>query len=439
MKRYLFSLCLSLFICAFASAAEKPKFNFVFILADDLGWTDLGCFGSKVYETPNLDKLASQGMKFTQAYSACTVCSPTRASILTGKYPARLHVTDWIKGHQRPNAKLVPPDWTMHLPAEEKTLAQVLKSAGYATASIGKWHLGDEEFYPEKFGFDENIGGFNKGSPPSYFSPYKNPQLPDGPEGESLNNRLADEAVGFIERNKENPFFIYLPHYAVHTPIQAKPEVIEKYRKQINPGDAQNDPAYAALVESLDHSVGRIMAALDEMNLVERTVIIFTSDNGGLIPKTSNVPLIVRWSGVVKPGSQSDTPVMTIDFYSTILEIAALPDVANHIPDGLSLVPLLKQKGELNRTTLFWHYPHYHPGGATPYSAIRDGDFKLIQFHETGDFELYDLKEGIGEKNNLVEQREPKVAELNRKLEVWRREVGAQMPLPNPNYSPAKK
>ncbi len=453
MKKLLL-VCVSLFFSAFASAAEKPKLNFVFILADDLGWTDLSCYGSKFYETPNLDKLASQGMKFTQAYSACTVCSPTRASFLTGKYPARLHVTDWITGHKRPNAKLVPPDWTMHLPGDETTIAQVLKSVGYATASIGKWHLGDEEFYPKRFGFDENIGGFNKGSPPSYFSPYKNPFLIDGPDGEYLTDRLAEETVGFIKRNKDKPFFIYLPHYAVHTPIQAKPEVIEKYRKKIKPGDAQNDPAYAALVESLDDSVGRIMSALDDLKLAERTVIIFTSDNGGLIPKTSNaplrvgkgsayeggvrVPLIVRWPGAAKPGSQSDAPVMSIDFYPTLLEMAGVTDAPNHTSDGENLVPLLKQSGKPKRTTLFWHYPHYHPGGATPYGAIRDGDFKLIQFYETGGFELYNLKEDIGETNNLAKKMGAKIGELNKQLDLWRRNVGAQMPLPNPNYDPTK-
>lgn len=418
-----------------------------------MGSADLGCYGEPYFETPNIDKLATQGAKFTQAYSACTVCSPTRASFLTGKYPATLKVTDWIAGHQRPHAKLLPPDWTMHLPKDEITIAQRLKSAGYATASIGKWHLGGAEFAPERFGFDLNVSGNHKGSPDSYFSPYKNVHLPDGPEGEYLSDRLTDEAIKFIEKNKSKPFFIYLPHYAVHTPIQAKKKVADKYRKKSQPPGKEINPEYAALVESVDDSVGGLMKALDELNLSSRTYLIFTSDNGGLAKQTSNkplrdgkgsayeggvrVPLIVRGPGI-HPHT-IHTPVITADFYPTILQLAGLPHSPEHEVEGQSLVPVLQASGALNRSDLYWHYPHYHPGGATPYSAIRSGDFKLIQFYETGAFELYDLKNDIGETKNLVNQMPPKVQELNQKLELWRKKTGAQSPLPNPNFKPEKE
>jgi arylsulfatase A-like enzyme len=247
------------------SAADTPP-NIIVMLIDDMGWTDLGCYGSKYYETPNIDQLAKDGMRFTQAYSACTVCSPTRAAMLTGKSPARLHLTDWIAGHKPENPRLLIPDWTMQLPLREETIAERLKTRGYATASIGKWHLGGEEFYPTKHGFDANIGGTQGGSPPSYFSPYKIATLPDGPEGEFLTDRLTDEAVKFIEKNKTKPFFVYLPHYAVHTPIMGKPDVIAKYQAKPAAGGHSN-PVYAALVESVDDGVGKLRAKLEELQL----------------------------------------------------------------------------------------------------------------------------------------------------------------------------
>lgn len=452
-----FSLLASLlvFLCgALSLHADTPKPNFVFILIDDLGWSDLHCYGSEFHETPNIDRLASQGMKFTQAYSACCVCSPTRAAILTGKYPATLHVTDYIPGEKHPHAKLLPPDWTQHLPLNEITIAQRLKSAGYVTASIGKWHLGGPEFVPQKFGFDINIAGDHKGTPPSYFSPYNNPQLPDGRKGEFLPERLTAEAIKFMEKNKERPFFLYLPHFAVHTPIQPKPNVEKKYRKKLKPGLTQNDPAYAALVEAADDSVGRIMDALKRLKLADRTVVIFTSDNGGLTWKTSNaplregkatayeggvrVPLIVRWPGVVKAGSTCETPVISMDFYPTMLEIAGLANDTNQALHGESILPLLRQAGSIRQRELYWHYPHYHRAGATPYGAVRDGDFKLIQFYETGRFELYNLKNDLGETKNLVNDYPKKVGELNKKLDLWRKTFDAQMPLPNPNFDPVK-
>jgi arylsulfatase A-like enzyme len=308
------------------------------VLADDLGWRDLACYGSDLYETPHLDRLARDGMKFTQAYSACTVCSPTRAAILTGKYPARLHVTDWIPGLPPENPRLLVPDWTKYLPREEVTVVRVLRSAGYATASIGKWHLGGAEYYPEKQGFDLNIAGTDTAAPKSYFAPYKIATLPEGPEGEYLTDRLGDEAVRFIEQNKAKPFFLYLPHFAVHTPIQGKPALVQKYRGKKRAGLRQTNAVYAAMIESMDDTVGRIRRKLDELKLADRTIVIFTSDNGGRVPTTSNaplrvgkgscyeggtrVPLIVHWAGVTKPGSVCETPVISMDLYPTILEMA---------------------------------------------------------------------------------------------------------------------
>ena len=438
-------------------AAERVRPNIVFILIDDLGWTDLGCFGSDFYETPNIDRLAREGMKFTQAYSACTVCSPTRASLLTGKYPARLHVTDWIPGLLPTNPKLLPPDWTKFLAPEEKTVADVFRSAGYATASIGKWHLGGEEYYPEKHGFDLNVAGTSAASPRSYFAPYKIATLPEGPDGEYLTDRLGSEAAKFIERSMDRPFFLYLPHFGVHLPIQGPTNLAQKYRAKLRPGLVHTNAAYAAMIESVDGTVGKILAKLDELKLSDRTVIFFTSDNGGHLPTTSNrplrfgkasayeggvrVPLIVRWSGVTQPGSVSDTPVITPDYYPTMLEMAGLADAPGHRADGLSLVPLLRRAAGLQRDAIFWHYPHYQhyqQGGTTPYSAIRAGDWKLIEFHDDQRVELYNLREDLGEQRNLAQSTTAKAAELRGRLHAWRTETGAQMPTRNPNHDPSR-
>ncbi len=455
MKLPLFALGLALsFATLPIRAAAPPQPNVILILVDDLGATDGGVLGSKFYETPNVDRLAAQGVRFTRAYSACTVCSPTRASILTGQYPARQHLTDWIAGHKRPFAKLAVPEWRMFLPTNEMNIARAFKSAGYATASIGKWHLGPPECFPDKQGFDVNIGGYDRGQPPSYFSPYNIPTLTNGPKGEYLTDRESAEACKFMEQNKEKPFFIYLPHYAVHTPIQSKTNVVAKYRSKRGQGGPQTNAAYAALVESVDDSLGRIMAKLDELKLADDTILIYTGDNGGLLPITSNlgiragkgsayeggvrVPLIVRWPGKVKAGTTSDTPVISVDFYPTLLELAGLKDAPGHVLDGESLAPLLTQSGPLKRDTIYWHYPHYHPGGATPYSAVREGDLKLIEIFETGAKELYDLRRDPLEKNDLAAQQPEVAARLQRKLATWRKSVDAQLPAPNPNHDAAK-
>jgi arylsulfatase A len=433
-------------------AATRQKLNFVFFLIDDMGWMDLACQGSKFYETPGIDRLASQGMRFTNAYAACPVCSPTRASIMTGRYPARLHLTDWIAGHVRPNAKLRIPDWTKYLPLEEITIAEALKPAGYATASIGKWHLGGPEYWPDKQGFDLNFAGTNQGQPPSYFAPYKIQTIPSAPDGEYLTDRLAEEACKFIDANKARPFFVYLPHYAVHSPLMAKKDVIEKYKAKADPASGQKNATYAAMIQSVDECVGRVCAKLEELNLADRTVVIFMSDNGGVAGTTSNAPLragkgtlyeggirepmIVRWPGAVKPGTTSDEAVISVDFFPTILEMAGVAPDPQRVIDGISFVPVLKQAGKLTREAIYWHYPHYH--NTTPGGAIRAGDWKLIEYFEDGRVELYNLREDLGETEDLAASMPEKAAELRKKLADWRKSVGAQMPTPNPDYDPEK-
>ena len=443
----------SRFLPAAAAAPEGAKpLNFVFILVDDMGWTDTSCYGSRIYETPNVDRLARQGMRFTDAYAACPVCSPTRASILTGKYPARLHLTDWIAGHKRPFAKLAVPGWTQYLPHEEVTLAEALKPAGYASASIGKWHLGGEAYRPETQGFDLNFGGDHRGQPPSYFWPYNIPIIRNGQAGEYMTDRLTDEALKFIEAHKDKPFFLYLTHYAVHTPLQAKKDLTAQWKEKGRPERGQNGATYAAMIQSVDESVGRVLARLAELKLDDRTVVFFMSDNGGLAAVTSNAPLragkgtmyeggirepwIVKWPGVLTPGTTCHVPVSSIDFYPTILEMAGAKGDPKHVPDGLSIVPLLKQTGTLDRDALYWHYPHYHI--TKPCGGIRCGDLKLIEYFEDDRIELYDLKNDLSETTDLAAKMPEKAAELRKKLHDWRAAVGAQMPTPNPDHDPAK-
>lgn len=479
-RSLLLSVSLSLGLSSVASrahAAAAPKPNVVLILADDLGWTDLGGFGSDLHETPALDQLARDGMKFTQNYSACTVCSPTRAALLTGKYPARLHVTDWIPGQMPDNPRLLVPDWTKYLPTSETTLAEVFKAAGYATATIGKWHLakvGTTEAYPEAHGFDLNIAGTDKPQPPTFIAPWKIPTLTEGKDGEHLTDRLATEAERYLETVKDKPFFLYLPHFAVHTPIQGRPDLVEKYRKKIaakgGPDKLEHkNPGYAALTEGMDMAVGRVRKKIHDLGIADRTIIIFTSDNGGRVtidninrvPTTSNkplrfgkasayeggvrVPLIVYWPGVTKAGSVSDAPLITMDLFPTIVEMAGLPAAAARTAiDGVNFSSLLRGGPKPARDTLFWHYPHhqhYQLGGATPYAAIRSGDFKLVEiFHDLKDMkvELYNIREDIGETKDLAASNPAKARELRARLHAWQKEVGAQMPTTNPQYDPVR-
>ena len=430
------------------SARVRDRPNIVFILADDLGWADLGCYGHRFHETPNIDRLAAEGVRFTNAYAACPVCSPTRASIMTGKYPARLGLTDWIPGHRIPNTKLRRPEFLQYLPNEEVTIAEALKAAGYATASVGKWHLGGEGHLPQDQGFDLNVGGSNAGGPAGGYHLPNKMNLKNMRRGEYLTDRLTSEGIKFIEANKEGPFFLYQAYHSVHIPIQPKKRYLEKYRAKLAPGETYN-PAYAAMVQSLDEGVGRILQALKDLRLTERTVVFFMSDNGGFEAVTSNAPLrkakgylyeggirdplIVRYPPLVKAGAFCKTPVSSVDFFPTILDLAGVKNRAREI-DGVSLMPLLRGKRSLGRKAIYWHYPHYNSQGGTPASAVRRGDYKLLYFYEDGRVELYNLKEDIGEKTDLSAKMPEKTAELRGLLETWLKQVGAQKPTANPDY-----
>ncbi len=452
--------------------------NFIIITVDDLGWMDLSCYGSRYYETPHLDRLAAQGMKFTDAYAACAVCSPTRAAIMTGRYPARLGLTDWIHhldrealvaaGTQKnsreylkiPGKTLLCPPNPYWLELAEITLAEALKEGGYRCAHVGKWHLGPDFWFPDKQGFDVNIGGCEIGQPPTYFDPYyQNPQRSSIPtlkprkSGEYLTERESDEAVRFIRDHAGQPFLLNMCHYAVHTPLEAEEELVAKYRQK-EPSNQKN-PVYAAMIESVDRATGKILAVLDELNLGERTVVIFTSDNGGLQDiSTDNaplragkgypyeggirVPLIIRWPQIVTPGSTCRTPVISVDFFPTILQAAGIPFPRDRATDGESLLPLLEKSGELKRKAIFWHFPHYR-GDVVPYSIVRRGDWKLIKRYEGLSFELFNLKEDLGENIDLSSKRPEVVRELARLLEDWLRDTGARLPKENPDPSPPRE
>ncbi|WP_366184035.1 sulfatase [Flavobacterium ovatum] len=459
--RFLFLLC---FPFVFNAQVTKP--NVVFLLVDDVGWGDFGCYGSQFYETPNIDKLASQGMLFNNAYAACTVCSPSRAAILTGCYPARLHLTDWIAGHKRPYDKLAVPDWKMKIDHERTVLPEAMKEAGYTTAFFGKWHLmpeGQADFdqhYPTDHGFDTNVGGRDWGQPKGpgkYFSPFDMPNLADGKPGDYLTNRLTDAAVDFLDKTKKDkPFLLYFSYYTLHGPLMAPPELVEKYKKKAenfeNPKDEFLNFARAGMVESLDKSVGRIMDKLKELGIEDNTIIILTGDNGGDNSKTTGglkgykglsyeggvrEPFMVKWNNKIKAGTKSDEMVIGTDIYPTILDMAGLSLRPEEHKDGISILPVLTGEfSKLGRDVLFWHYPHYHR--TNPYGAVRHGDWKLIEFYEDGALELYNLKVDPKEENNLATTEKSKAKQLLKELQAWRKSVDAQMPTPNPNYDPAK-
>lgn len=506
---------------------QKP--NVVFILADDLGWSDLQCYGSTFYETPNLNKLAEEGVRFTDAYAACHVSSPSRASILTGQYPARTHLSDWLPGRKDfPFQKLKNAVPVPHLPyGENNTFPTVLQANGYETAIIGKWHLGEDSLTTERQGFKYHTpSGYLKGWPATgYFPPYNMPGLTDGPEGEYLTDRLTDEALKFITENKDKPFLLYLSHYAVHDPIQGRPDLVKKYEEKLakmekpeglpfilegNPDDKnpisradldymikndefqgfkvfsnrtvkikqfQDNVQFAAMVESVDESVGRIITKLKELGLDQNTIVIFYSDNGGMsaanfgnpgrvVPEerldqsfsSSNlplrgakgflyeggirVPLIVKWPQHGKINTISSIPVISVDFYPTLLEMTGInTKKLNHIMDGQSIVPLLltknKKETDIASRPIFWHFPHYsNHGMQSPGGAIRLGDYKLLDYFENNSVQLFNLKNDPGEQNDLSKQMPEKVNELKALLDQWRKDVKADMMDPNPDYNP---
>ncbi len=462
----------------------KP--NILMILIDDLGWRDLTCYGSSFYETPNLDQLAADGLLFTDAYASCPVCSPTRASIMTGKYPAHVGITNYIKGME--TGKLMAVDYLGYLPLEEKSVASALRDGGYQTWHVGKWHLGDHNFYPEAHGFDKNVAGQHWGMPKhGYFSPYGMENLSDGPDGEYLTDRITDEAIALIEnREADKPFFLNMSHYAVHTPIQAPADLIKKYEQKakdlgldkqeaIIQGEhfpcvhkidqhvqrriIQSDPAYAAMVENLDTNIGRLLQAIKDAGEEENTLVMFTADNGGLATAegspTCNAPLvegkgwmyeggtrvcqIAKWPARITAGTKTDVPVTSTDFYATFLEAANLPLIPEQHSDGVSLMPVLDGAESLARESIFWHYPHYGNQGGTPGASIRSGDWKLIEFYEDNHLELYNLRDDISEEHNLIEQESERASAMHKELDEWRISVEAKIPERNPDWEAVVK
>lgn len=533
------------------AAGKKRPPNIVFFLVDDMGWNDIGCHGNTFHETPNIDAFAKQGMRFTDAYAACPVCSPTRASIMSGKYPATLNLTDFIPGHWRPYERLIVPKMKLQLALSEISLAEMVKPAGYVSGSFGKWHLGGRTHNPDKQGFDDWVVTGGRHFAPNFRTTPKTPVK----KGEYLGDFLTRQAERFMEENRDKPFLLYLPHYAVHIPLEAKQELVAKYEKKsqqpgyqrnvhINiqrrtgirsnltgkdvakiikelqkhplgklieqwgwnrPGELVtkirvdlrgkttlvgleefarqgtervnavlpaglsadiritpvNNPTYAAMVEHIDQSLGRVLKKLDELKIADNTVVIFFSDNGGLYRRfdekgpavMSNHPLrgekgtlyeggirepcLVRWPGVVKPGSESHVPITSVDFWPTIAEIAGTRSKFKHKVDGVSLLPVLKNSGKLEDRALYWHYPHYHH--TAPAGAIRHGDFKLIEYFEDGKLELYNLDKDHGEMQDLAKSQPKKARELHAMLKAWRKRVGAKMPTKNPNFDAKRR
>lgn len=476
---------IALIVSPFASAddsspnrAERP--NVVFILADDLGWRDLSNEGSEFYESPHIDRIANGGIKFTRGYATCQVCSPSRASIMTGKYPARLAITDWIgaaEGQEwKRNTKLLPATYNHQLPADDTSMAEAFRESGYRTFFAGKWHLGGEGSLPTDHGFEFNIGGHHRGSPPGgYFSPWNNPQMKSGPKGELLPLRLGRETAEFIESHKDEPFFAMLSFYSVHGPIQTTKKLWKKYRDKAiamgaKPDDerflvdrttpvrqVQDNPIYGGMVESMDDAVGIVMAKLDELGLAENTVVVFTSDNGGVSAgdgkATSNLPFrggkgrqweggirepyYIMWPKKIAAGSKTATPATGADLYPTLLELTGQKLRPDQHVDGVSLVPLFENE-ELERRKLYWHYPHYGNQGGEPSSIVIDGDWKLIHYYEDGRDELYNIAADIGEQSDIATDNPEVLKQLRTDLDQWLVGVDARMPIPNPDFSVAE-
>ena len=468
-----FTLALSTASVALAQNNDKP--NVLFILADDLGWRDLSVEGSTFYESPNIDRIANEGVRFTHGYATCQVCSPSRASIMLGKYPARIDITDWIGAKMgedwKRNTPLLPALYHHNISHEDTTLAEAFKAAGYTTFFAGKWHLGSEGSHPDDHGFDINIGGHHRGSPPGgYFSPYTNPRMESGPLGEYLPLRLADETETFIREHRDKPFLAYLSFYMVHGPLQTTKTLWEKYRAkaaaQPQPTErflidrtspvrqVQDHPVYGGMVEAMDSAVGQVLNTLDELGLADNTIVVFTSDNGGVSAgdgkATSNLPFrggkgrqweggirepyYIKWPGSSINGTTVDTPVIGTDFFPTLLDLAGIPQLPEQHRDGVSLKPLL-EGGEIPDRALFWHYPHYSNQRGDPSTIIREGEWKLIYYHEDRHIELYNLVTDPGEHVDLAGNYPDLEKGMLGKLLAWTEEVEAKFPTPNPHYS----
>ncbi|MEO1528558.1 MAG: sulfatase [Planctomycetota bacterium] len=457
MIRLLFFAVALLFLgtSSVATANEPP--NIVLIMADDLGWKDLHCYGNDRLDTPNIDRLAEEGLLFTDAYAAAPVCTPTRAALMTGESPARLNITNHAGGHppnfRKPGTNLVTPIWQRYLPLERVTLAEQLKQAGYATGFVGKWHLShrpnkatsptEQELRPEHQGFDLNVGGCRFGGPPSYFSPYRIPNLETSEDGEYLPDRCAEECVRYItsSENNDQPYFLCWWNYSVHYPFQAPKELIAKYEKRKGPGI--ENPTYAAMIEGMDAAIGKLMQAIDNGEHRRETLVIFTSDNGPFAANVKplraekgylyeggiRVPMIIRWPGHVTAGRTTSTPVVTMDIHATILDVAKVRSDSSNTPDGLSLSPLLEGKSDLDRNSLYFHYPNYafHKRNRLA-SAVRSGDYKLIRFYDDDSIELYNLKDDIGESQNLVATMPEKAEQLRSELSAWLEKTNASQP-----------
>ncbi len=498
MFRYFITFLLILFAgCYLYAQNNNRQPNIVVIFADDLGWADLASYGSTFYETPNLDKLASNGIRFTKNYATCPVCSPTRSSMMTGKYPVNTGVTDWIRGRQadgkaQPYEKLIAQPTAYQLALEEKTIGEYALDNGYKTFFAGKWHLGEEEkYWPDHQGFQINKGGWSAGSPTGrkndstggYFTPYKNPKLSDGPAGEYITDRLANECIEFIENNKQAPFFLMYSLYAVHNPMQAPDSLIKKYEaKQKNLAIqskvrfakdeawmkfengwkrrvVQDNPVYAAMIENMDWNIGRIIEKLKQSGLDDNTLVIFTSDNGGLSTAEGSptvngplragkgwlyeggvrVPLIIYWKGKTTAGLTSNLPVNTADFFPTIAKAINKKYKKYKNIDGEDIFQMLAKPGKYQNRNLFWHYPHYSNQGGKPGSSILEGNYKLIYNYEDDSIELYDITNDISEKKNIASANKETVNRLKRKLLNWLQENNALKPNKNPGYNPSAK
>lgn len=459
--------------------ATTARPNVVFILADDLGWRDLSYAGSEFYESPHIDRIANEGIKFNFGYSTCQVCSPSRASLMTGKYPARLQITDWIGAAAgtdwKRNTKLLPAQYNRLLPAGDITMPEAFKAAGYKTFFAGKWHLGGEGSMPEDHGFDINIGGHHRGSPPGgFFAPFNNPKMKDPAPGTSLPIHLGNKTAEFIEANQGGPFFAYLSFYSVHGPIQTTPKLWKKYRdKAVAMGDApesrfiidrttpvrqvQDNPIYGGMIESMDDAVGIVLNKLHDLNLLDNTIVVFTSDNGGVSAgdgkATSNLPLrggkgrqweggirepfLIRYPAKIKPGSESNVPVIGTDFYPTLLELCGLQPMPQQHVDGVSLTPIFEGNPIAERR-LYWHYPHYGNQGGEPSTMISDGTWKMIYYYENQRVELYQILEDIGEQNNVAGDHPEIVKSMKKQMDVFILDTNAQLPFTNSNFDQEK-